>query len=63
MLAHTETSTPDLLGIMGLDAVELEVMLDAVDDRLETATPDLIGALRRGRRALELELAVIISRT
>lgn len=46
---------PDLLGT--LDAVELEALIVAADDRLETATPDLVGVLRRGRAALELELS------
>lgn len=62
MLADKLTSTPDLIGIMGLDAVELEATIDAVDERLETATPDLAGVLHRSRRALELELAALLSR-
>lgn len=42
------------------DAVELEAVIGAIDERLETATPDVIEVLRASRRRLELELASIV---
>lgn len=43
-----------------LDAVELEALILAADERLETAPADQRDPLRRGRLALERELARVL---
>jgi hypothetical protein len=73
MAAPTAPTTPDLMDVLTdappttygvaapeLGAVTLEVLLDAVDERLETAPADIALELIRGRRALEVELARLL---
>lgn len=73
MAAPTAPTTPDLMDALAggppvtfaalapdLDALVLDALLDAVDERLETAPADVALELHRGRRALELELARLL---
>lgn len=46
---------------LGLTAHELEELLTAVGDREDQAGTDARARLQRGRRALERELAVLLS--
>lgn len=72
MAAPIAPTTPDLLDVLAgpapiigriepdLDALVIEAVLDAVDDKLETAPADVALELHRGRRVLELELARLL---
>jgi hypothetical protein len=58
--------TPDLLALLtphparDLDAIELEAVLTAVDDRLDAGTSDR-PALESARRTLERDLSLILA--
>lgn len=73
MAALTAPTTPDLLAALTppragiaaplpveLDAVTLEALVSAIDDRLEVAPADEALELHRGRRALILELSRVL---
>lgn len=73
MAAPIAPTTPDLLDAFtgtpapmyghaepDLDALTVEAVLDAIDDKLETAPADIALPLHRGRRALELELSRLL---
>lgn len=61
MALAVATPTPELTPRLDLDAVELEELILAVNDRAEWADPDTRARLARGRRVLERELVATLT--